>query len=105
MPPATLAGERTQSLGVGLRDDRHVDPLPGMLGRAIELVDHRDAGWTGALGERQLRRLARLRAGAVVQRAAREHEAVDDERVLAGLNSSESLTSRRSPSGSAARNT
>src|SRR5438309_6590915 len=55
-----------------------------MLGGAIERVEDRGAGRTRSLREWQLARLA-ARAWSGVARPAREHEAVDHERVPARL--------------------
>jgi len=54
-----------------------------MLGGDVELVEQADARGTRPLRERQARRGAGVGAGPVVARVAREHEAVDHERVLA----------------------
>jgi len=59
----------------------------------IERVEDRGARWARSLGERKPGRLALCRARSGVAWPAREHEAVDDKRILAGANSSENFTS------------
>jgi hypothetical protein len=83
-PPATLPGEGEDSFQRGLGDDCEVEVLADVLDGAVELVQKRHAGRAGALLERKLSRLAGLRPGALVAGIAREHEAVDGERIPSG---------------------
>jgi hypothetical protein len=57
MPPAPLAAEGEDARQRGLGDDGEVDSLAGVIGRAVELVEQRDARRARPLGEGQLRRL------------------------------------------------
>src|SRR5688572_842912 len=56
--PATLLREGDDVRQRGLRDDREVDTLAGVLRGALELVEECYARGTGALLEREQRRLA-----------------------------------------------
>src|ERR671923_2255013 len=67
----------------GLRDRDEVQPLADVLRRAVELIEQGGARRARALGQRQGGRPALLGAGPLVAGIAREHEAVDDERVPA----------------------
>ena len=59
--------------------------LARVLGRPVELIEQRGARRARPLGERQQRRFAVAGPRRLVAGVAREHEAVDHERVLAGL--------------------
>ena len=56
-----------------------------MLGRPVELIQQARARRPWPSGERQQRRLAVARSRCLLTTVAREHEAVDHKRVLAGL--------------------
>jgi hypothetical protein len=84
VPPAAIAGEGADPVGVRLGDDGEVDPLREVRRRAVERVEDRRARWARRLVDRELRGLARGGAGPGVARVARKHEAVDDERVPPG---------------------
>src|SRR5262249_38259447 len=66
-----------------LRQDREVEVLARVLRGAVELIQKGHARGTGAILERQTRRLSTRRPRPFVTGVAREHEAVDHQRVLA----------------------
>jgi hypothetical protein len=82
-PPALLR-EGPDPLGRRLRDDDEVDAPGQVVSRAVERVEDRRARRARGLLQRQLRGLADGRPGPRVAGVAREHEAVDDERVRPG---------------------
>jgi hypothetical protein len=83
--PATLAREVADPVWIGLRDDGEVQQPAEVESGAVERVQNRGARRAGGLRERKRGRLALRRSGPGVARVPREHEAVDDERVLARL--------------------
>src|SRR6266516_3664056 len=84
MPPATLFGEGEEPRQGGLRDDREVKPLAGVLGGAVELIEERYTGRARALLEGQEGSFAGRGSRSRPAVAAREHEVVDDQRILSG---------------------
>src|SRR5205823_1743042 len=81
---ATLLGEGKDAGKRGFRDDGQVDALLGVLGCAVELIEERNARRAGGLLNGKPRRLTGLGPWPDVAGIAREHEAVDRERVPAG---------------------
>jgi hypothetical protein len=82
---AAVAGEGADAVGIGFGHDGQVDGAGDVRGGAVERVEDRRAGRTRRLRERQPGGLPARRPGRRVARVAREHEAVDHERVLARL--------------------
>ena len=83
MPPAPLLSEGEQARQGGLRDDGKVKPLADMPRGAVELIQQRDAGRARALLQWQQCRFTAGRPRTRSLVAPREHEVVDDERILA----------------------
>jgi hypothetical protein len=67
-----------------MRDRHQVHALPDVLRGAVELVEQGGARRAGAFRQREERGPAGLGPWALVAGRAREHEVVDDERILAG---------------------
>jgi hypothetical protein len=67
-PPAAFLGEGEDALQRGLRNDREVHALGGMLRGAVELIEESGARRARTLRERQERRLARLGSRPLVAR-------------------------------------
>src|SRR5215469_12618951 len=51
-PPAALGGEGEYALDRRFGDDCEIDPLGGVLGSAVQLVEERGARWARTLGQR-----------------------------------------------------
>ena len=83
MPPAPLVAEGEEARQGGLRDDGEVEPLADMPRGAVELIQQRDAGRARALLQWQECRFTAGRPRTRSLVAPREHEVVDDQRILA----------------------
>src|SRR5262249_41553825 len=83
VPPAALLSEGEEARRGGLRGDGEVAPRADMPRGAVELIQQRGAGRARALLQWQQCRFTAGRPRTRSPVASREHEVVDDERVLA----------------------
>src|SRR5215216_6920869 len=83
-PPAALLGEGEDALQWGLRNDREVHALGGVLRGTVELIEECGARRARAFCERQEGRLTAFGTRPLIAGVTGEHHAVDHQRVLAG---------------------